>query len=74
MPLERSDVRNIERVLGVKVIYRELPPLPRPIGLISDTANIATLPSTGSGQPARSPAARPFARSFSPGRRRSGRR
>ena len=73
-PLERSDVRNIERVLGVKVLYRELPSLPRAIGLVSDTTNLMTIPSAGSGQPARNAAARTFARSFSPGRRRSGRR
>src|SRR5271170_1766136 len=34
VPLERSEVRNIERVLGVTVQYRDLPPLPRPIGLV----------------------------------------
>jgi ATP-dependent RNA helicase RhlE len=74
MPLERSDVRNIERVLGVKVQYRELPLLPRPIGLVSDTTNLMTIPSVGSAQPAGKAATRTFARSFSPGRRRSGRR
>src|SRR5580698_2133387 len=47
-PLERSDVRNIERVLGIKVQYRELPPLPRPIGLVGDTTTIRTIPSIGS--------------------------
>ena len=58
----------------VKVQYRELPPLPRPIGLISDTANFTTIPSIGSSQPASNAPARTFTRSFSPGRRRSGRR
>jgi ATP-dependent RNA helicase RhlE len=73
-PLERSDVRNIERVLGVTVQYRELPPLPRPIGLISDVADFMTIASIGSSQPAGNAPARTFTRSFSPGRRRSGRR
>jgi ATP-dependent RNA helicase RhlE len=35
-PLERSDVRSYERALGVQVEFRELPPLPRPIGLVAD--------------------------------------
>jgi len=73
-PLERSDVRNIERVLGIKVQYRELPPLPQPIGLVSDTTTVRTIPSIGSSQPAGNAPARTFTRSFSPGRRRSGRR
>jgi len=73
-PLERSDVRNIERVLGIKVQYRELPSLPRPIGLVSDTTNFMTTPSIGSSQPAGNAPVRTFTRSFSPGRRRSGRR
>jgi ATP-dependent RNA helicase RhlE len=73
-PLERSDVRTIERVLGIKVEYRELPSLPRPIGLISDTADFMTIPAIGSSQPAGNAPARTFTRSFSPGRRRPGRR
>ena len=53
VPLERSDVRNIERVLGVKVQYRELPPLPRPIGLVSDIAGLHdVLPSVPVSRPA----------------------
>jgi ATP-dependent RNA helicase RhlE len=35
-PHERADVRSYERALGVQVQYRELPPLPRPIGLVAD--------------------------------------
>ena len=72
VPLERSDVRNIESVLGVKVHYRELPPLPRPIGLVSDVQEF--LASMGTSQPAGNAPARTFTRSFSSGRRRSGRR
>jgi ATP-dependent RNA helicase RhlE len=74
VPLERSDVRTIERVLGIKVQYRELPSLPRPIGLFSDTTDFMTIPSLGSSQPVGNAPARTFTRSFSPGRRRPGRR
>jgi ATP-dependent RNA helicase RhlE len=35
-PVERTDVRGYERALGVQVEFRELPPLPRPIGLVAD--------------------------------------
>jgi ATP-dependent RNA helicase RhlE len=79
-PLERSDVRNIERVLGIQVQYCELPALPRPIGLVDDIANLLTTESIasksissgtiGSSQPAGNAPARTFTRSFSPGRRR----
>jgi ATP-dependent RNA helicase RhlE len=88
-PLERSDVRTIERILGIKVQYCELPVLPRPIGLVGDIASLTTTVSSGStlisstpigagpigsSQPAGNAPARTFTRSFSPGRRRSGRR
>ena len=33
-PLERSELLNYERALGIQVQYRELPSLPRPIGLV----------------------------------------
>ena len=72
VPLERSDVRNIESVLGIKVQYRELPALPRPIGLVSDVQafhGFHRFQSAGRAAPART-----FTRSFSRGRRRSGRR
>ncbi len=74
VPLERSEVRNIEQVLGVKVQYRELPPLPRPIGLVSDIADFMRTASIGSSQPVDTAPVRTFTRSFSPGRRRSSRR
>jgi len=70
VPMERSEVRNIERVLGVQVQYREVPPLPRPIGLISDVSEFLTTASTGSSVPTGNAPAT-FTRSFSPGRRRS---
>ena len=48
-PLERSDVRNYERTLGIQVQYRELPSLPRPIGLVTDVD--AFLASMSTSQP-----------------------
>ncbi len=71
-PLERSDVRTIESVTGLKVQYRELPTLPRPIGLVSDVQEF--LASMGSSQPTGSAPTPTLTRSFSSGRRRSGRR
>ena len=67
LSLERSAVRNIETLLGAKVQYRELPALPRPIGLVSDVQ--AFLTSMSSSQPA---GINP--RPTVTGRRRSGRR
>jgi ATP-dependent RNA helicase RhlE len=72
LPLERTDIRNIEGLLGTKVQYRELPALPRPIGLISDVQEF--LASMNSGKPAAATPAPTTTRSFSSGRRRSGRR
>ncbi len=71
VPLERSQVRNIESLLGAKVQYRELPALPRPIGLVSNVE--AFLASMSSSQPAGTAPKPTVMRSFS-GRRRSGRR
>jgi len=69
-PLERSDMRNIETLLGAKVQYCELPALPRPIGLVSDVS--AFLASMSSGEPAAAADPAPkVTRSFSSGRRRS---
>ena len=48
-PIERSDVRNYERTLGIQVQYRELPSLPRPIGLVTDVE--AFLASMKASQP-----------------------
>jgi len=42
-------VRNYERALGIQVQYRELPPLPRPIGLVQDVE--AFLASVRASQP-----------------------
>jgi superfamily II DNA/RNA helicase len=71
-PLERSDVRSYESVLGIQVQYRALPALPRPIGLVSDVS--AFLASMGSSPPSGDAPPTTITRSFSSGRRRSGRR
>jgi ATP-dependent RNA helicase RhlE len=53
-PLERSEVRNYERTLGIQVQYRELPSLPRPIGLVADVeaflASMSTSQQSATGQ------------------------
>jgi ATP-dependent RNA helicase RhlE len=67
-PIERSDVRGYERTLGVQVIYRELPSLPRPIGLVPDVQ--AFLASMRTGQPPANTPKPTTTRSFSSGRRR----
>ena len=68
-PLERSDVRGYERALGVQVQYRELPLLPRPIGLIPDVQ--AFLASMNASQPpGKEPVPAAVKRSFSGRRRR----
>ena len=69
-PIERSDVRNYERALGIQVEYRELPPLPRAIGLVTDVQ--AFLASMRASQPPPSgDAPKPSTtRSFSGSRRR----
>jgi ATP-dependent RNA helicase RhlE len=71
-PLERSDVRGYEKVLGIQVQYRELPALPRPIGLVTDVS--AFLASMGANQPVVEAPKTTVTRSFSSSRRRSGRR
>ena len=46
-PVERSTVRNYERLLNIEMQFRELPLLPRPIGLITDVnAFLASMSST----------------------------
>ena len=66
--LERSDVRNYERTLGIQVQYRELPPLPRPIGLVTDVA--AYLASMSTTQPSDNGPKPTTTKSFSGRRRR----
>ena len=48
-PLERADVRKYEREWSIQVQFRELPLLPRPIGLVTDVN--AFLASMSTGQP-----------------------
>ena len=73
-PLEISDVRKYERTLGIQVQFRELPPLPRPIGLISDADMAAFVASMNANSlpPANEPPKPPTpspTRRFSSGRR-----
>jgi len=72
VPLERSDIRKIEGLLGTTVKYLELPTLPRPIGLVSDVQEFLASMSTGE-RPTAAPTPT-TTRSFSSSRRRSGRR
>ena len=67
-PLERADVRNYERTMGIQVQYRELPALPRPIGLITDVD--AFLASMSNTQPPTTAAKPTATRSFTSRRRR----
>ncbi len=67
-PLERTDVRNYESALGIQVQYRELPALPRPIGLITDVQ--AFLAAHSAGRPSGNGSKPMTTRSFS-GRRQS---
>lgn len=46
-PIERSAVRTYERALSIQMQFRELPSLPRPIGLITDvSAFLASMSSS----------------------------
>ena len=77
LPQERSELRKIESLLGAQVQYRELPELPRPIGVINDVQAFLASMSSGasSSQAPAGDAPKPTAtRSFYGGRRRSGRR
>jgi len=67
-PLERSDVRSYERALGIQVQFRELPPLPRPIGLVADVD--AFLASMNANLPAPENVPQPAATRSSSSRRR----
>lgn len=65
-PLERSNVRGYERALGIQVQFRDLPPLPRPIGLVTEedleamrASMIISQPSTNQAKPAATTRAKP---------------
>ena len=66
--LERNDVRAYERALGIQVQYRELPALPRPIGLITDVQ--AFMASASNGQPVSNAPKPASTRVYSSSRRR----
>ncbi len=69
-PFERSTVRGYERALGFQMQFRDLPPLPRPIGLVTDVSAFLASMGTTPSQPASSePKATP-ARKYTGGRRR----
>ncbi len=68
-PYELSDVRKYERTLGIQVQFRELPPLPRPIGLVPDVEAFLASMNANIQPPAKQPAPPP-APTHSPSRRR----
>jgi superfamily II DNA/RNA helicase len=68
-PYELSDVRKYERTLGIQVQFRELPPLPRPIGLVPDVEAFLASMNANIQPPANQPPPSP-PRSFSGRRRR----
>ena len=67
-PLQRSDVRSYERKLGIQVQYRELPALPRPIGLVPDVQ--AFLAAMSAAQPPSNEPKPTPTKTFSSSRRR----
>lgn len=67
-PMERGDMRIYERTLGIQVQFRELPPLPRPIGLVADVD--AFLASMNANLPPAEAPKPTVTRSFSGRRRR----
>ncbi len=69
-PSELFDVRKYERTLGIQVQFRELPPLPRPIGLISDAEMAAVVVAMNGNLPPANEPKLPPPRSFSGRRRR----
>jgi ATP-dependent RNA helicase RhlE len=69
LPMERADIRGIEKMLNIKIEYQDVPPLPHPLGLIADDGVIAASEAVSAPKPPEKPPARKV-RSFSPGRRR----
>ena len=69
LPIERSDIRGIEKMLNVRIEYQDVPPLPQPIGLIRDDGVISATAAVSAPKAFITPPARKV-RSFSPGRRR----
>ena len=69
-PLELSDIRKYERTLGIQMQFRELPPLRRPIGLVSDAEMAAMMASMNANLPPANEPNPPPPRSASGRRRR----
>ncbi len=67
-PLERSDIRGIEKMLNVKIEYQDVPSLPPPIGLIPEDGIIVRTAPVAAPKTLDLPPIRKV-RSFSPGRR-----
>ncbi|MCU1325884.1 MAG: box helicase domain protein [Bryobacterales bacterium] len=68
LPMERADIRGIEKMLNIKIEYQDVPPLPQPLGLIADDGVISSSAAVSAPKPLEKPPARKV-RSFSPGRR-----
>lgn len=68
-PLERSDIRGIEKMLNVKIEYQDVPSLPAPIGLVPEDGIIVRTEAVSAPKTLTAPPTRKV-RSFSPGRRR----
>lgn len=69
-PLELSDVRKYERTLGIQMQFRELPPLRRPIGLVTDAEMAAMMAEMNANLPPANEPNSPRPRSVSGRRRR----
>jgi superfamily II DNA/RNA helicase len=67
-PLERSDIRGIEKMLNVRIEYQDVPSLPPPIGMVPDDGIILRTAAVSAPTAMVVPTA-PKVRSFSPGRR-----
>jgi len=68
-PLERTDIRGIEKMLDLRIEYQDVPSLPPPIGLVPENGIITRTAPVSAPAPVVLPPSRRV-RSFSPGRRR----
>ena len=68
-PIERSDIRGIEKMLNVKIEYQDVPARPPPIGLIREDGVIEASTPVAAPKTIEKAVVRKV-RSFSPGRRR----
>ena len=67
-PLERSDIRGIEKMLNVRIEYQDVPSLPAPIGMVPEDGIIVRTAAVSAPTAMVLPPTRKV-RSFSPGRR-----